>query len=190
MKKTCLAAIILLLVLPASVLVAQKNVYQSKDVVKTAEQIKFQYKDVLKKAIGQDQKAIGQLFEFSRILDGQEALEHAVTCLEIIPFVTDKVMALALEQVNPKLRTASLERLVQAQGLTDKAELKKPIQSWAPYTWEALNNRPVIFPSTATPAGSAGGTLQDADKPAPAATDGSLKPANSGNIDSRNGGGN
>ncbi len=169
MKNTCFTILILLFLIPASIVFAQKNVYQSEDVIKTADQIEFRYKDVLKKATKQDSKAIIQLFEFSRILDGQEVLDHALTCLELIPEASDKVMAVSIEKLNSKLKKVSLDRLLKAQERTQKEALKKPIKSWAPYTWEALNNRPVIFRSAKTANATQGtdavkGTLQGVKK--------------------------
>lgn len=179
MKNTPFIVFVLLLVTQATSIFAQKNVYQSDAVIATADQLKFRYKEVLKKAANQDSKAIMQFFEFSRVVDGQEAIEHALTCMELIPVAGDRAMAKAIELLKPGLKKVVLERILKAQGKTDKEALKEPIKSWAPYTWEALNNRPVIFPSTRTTGGPTGGTLKDTDQPAPPPSGGSLKPTDS-----------
>ena len=184
MKNTCLSVFILLLMIPASAAFAQKNVTQSKDVIKTADLIEFKYKETLKKAANQDISAVAALFEFSRILDGQQVLDHALTCLELFPLATDPIMAKAIQNLNPNLKKVSLERLLEAQGQTAQEALKKPIETWAPYSWEALNNRPVIFESAQSAENQQGsaidaaaGSLKDAEKVAPQATDGSMQSA-------------
>lgn len=144
MKKVLFKILILVLIIPAVQISAQK-VYISKDVAHTAGQIKFEYKDVVKKAQNKNGEAVAQLFEFSRILDGNEISEHAVTCLEVIALAGDEVSARAIQKLNSKLKKVSKDRLVSAQSRTEKEELKKPIKKWAPYTWEALNDRPVII---------------------------------------------
>lgn len=146
MKNFGFILIYAILTFPATTVLAQKKVYLSDNVIKTADQIKFEYKNTVKKASQKDAAAIVKLVDFSRLLDGQEAVEHAQTFLEIIPLASDRVVAKAIEKMNVKLKKVTLERLQKAQSKTQNSALKKPLNSWAPFTWEALNNRPVVFP--------------------------------------------
>ncbi|MBK6931017.1 MAG: hypothetical protein IPH12_09120 [Saprospirales bacterium] len=134
----------------------------SDDVRKTATQIKVDYKELVKKASAKESAAVKKLFEFSRIVDGSEAIEHAVTCLEVIPLATDDVVANALVSLSPKLKKVLLSRLEQAQGRTQKTELKLPIQKWAPLTWEVLHNRPAVKPGAQLHTGK----MRDQEAPA------------------------
>ncbi|MCB9315889.1 MAG: hypothetical protein H6569_07105 [Lewinellaceae bacterium] len=145
MKIFLLGLFTALLIIPATTAFAQKKVYMSDAVVSTADQIDFAYKNTVKKAAGKDAEAIVKLMEFSRVLDGSEAIEHARTMLELIPVASDKTLALAIQYVNPKLKKAVLDRMQNAQKKTAFEALKKPIKDWAPYTWETLNNRPLVF---------------------------------------------
>ncbi|MBL7775760.1 MAG: hypothetical protein JNK89_07130 [Saprospiraceae bacterium] len=194
MKKMRLVVLAILLSLPAAALLAQKNVYQSDAVIATASQLKFRYQDNVKKAAGQNAQAIADLYEFSRILDGEEAIAHARTLLELIPAAGDKAMARAIEPLGAKLKKVCTDRLIKAQSRTEIAALKEPIKSWAPYTWEALHGRPVIFPSEQAANGApdgalkAGGSLKDADQPAPKPAGGSLQPAKTSDKEGREGG--
>ncbi len=142
MKKVLLLNLIAFFLLPLGAF-AQKKVYMSDDVQKTAAQIRFDYKGMVKKAAAKDESAVKQLFEFSRILDGAETIDHAVTCLELIPQATDEVVANAIAPLNPKLKKVLLQRMIQAQQQTTKADLKKPLEKWAPMTWDAINDRPI-----------------------------------------------
>ncbi|TNE52409.1 MAG: hypothetical protein EP344_15800 [Bacteroidetes bacterium] len=158
------------ILLTANLVSAQKKVTISKTVVATADQVKMDYKSTVKKASEKDSKAISELLEFSRLVDGAEATEHAVTCLELITRSGDWAMAKAIESRKATLKKALLKRFTEAQKSTQYAELKKPIKSWAPYTWEALNNRQVVKASAqvstdATPDMAKGaGSLQGAQQ--------------------------
>ena len=145
MKIFLLGLFTALLIIPATTAFAQKKVYMSDAVVSTADQIDFAYKNTVKKAAGKDAEAIVKLMEFSRVLDGAEAIEHARTMLELIPVASDKTFALAIQNMNPKLKKVILDRMQNAQKKTAVEALKKPMKDWAPYAWETLNNRPLIF---------------------------------------------
>lgn len=147
MKRYFFPLLQLALMLLATAVTAQKNVYISDNVTKTADQIDFKYKDVVKKATSKDQEAVRQLLDFSRIVDGSEAAEHAITCLEIIPMAGDQLVAKVIVKLSPKLKKALLDRFVAAQGQTKQDKLKAPMETWSPYTWKALNNLPIVFPN-------------------------------------------
>ena len=169
MNKLLSIAGLLLLVSLATTATAQKKVYLSKSVIATAQKINFDYKDAVKKAQNKDQKATVRLLEFGRILDGQELREHAITCLELIPNVGDWDMALAIQTTRPTFKKALMQWLTKAQKSTQKESLKKPIKKWAPYTWLALNEKPVVKPTSqpaqgASDASQGGGSLQNSQQ--------------------------
>ena len=155
-----------LLLFAASPAFAQKKVFVSDNVLQVADQAQFDYKGMLKKATAKDGKAVAELFEFIRLLENAEADEHAMTCLELIPIATDPVFAKAVKSRNVKMKAALLRRITAAQQRTQKADLKKPMEKWAPYTWNALNNIDFIIEAdnkaaqkgTATNAGTGTGT--------------------------------
>lgn len=144
MKKTVFNSLIIIFLAPAFHLFGQ-NVYISKSVLKTADWANFEYKDILKKAIAGDENAIQQLFKFNNAVDGVEGIEHNVTCLELIPLASDFKVANALLFAKPKLKQVVLSRIILAQGRTQKPDLKKPMESWAPRTWAVLNNKPMPY---------------------------------------------
>lgn|GEM_PF-2441177 len=113
-------------------------------VLKTAEWGGFKYMENLDKAQAGNQTAIKSLLEFSGTVEGAEALEHATTCLDLIPLATDEIMGSTISSVKPKLKTALLERFVLAQGRTKNVELQKPLAESAPLTWKALNGERVV----------------------------------------------
>lgn len=143
MKHLWIKGLILLFLLPAAGAFAQKKVYVSENVLKTAEWARFKYRDVLKQAINQDADAVRKMLEFSGTVDDGEALEHAVTCLEMIPLATDDVVASVVVALKPAVKKLLLDRFVAAKSLTQKKDLQKPMNEWAPNTWDALNNLPV-----------------------------------------------
>lgn len=108
-------------------------------VLKTAEWAGFKYMDNIKLALAGDQKAIKALLEFSGTVDGVESLQHATTCIELIPIAADDKFGSVISSLKPKLKTALLERFQLAQARTKKEELRKPLQEWAPLCWKALN---------------------------------------------------
>lgn len=116
----------------------------SSAVLKTAEWAGFPYLATLDKAHGGDIDAIRKLFEFSGTVDGTEALQHAVTCLELSALLVDDRVGWAISRLKPKLKTVLLERFQMAQGRTKKEALRKPIQQWAPGIWKALNGEEVL----------------------------------------------
>lgn len=111
-------------------------------VLSTAQWAGFKYNDQLQLAKTGDLKAVVSLLEFSGTVDGVDALNHAVTCLELLPVSTDLVFAAAINKSKPKLKKVLLERLVIAQGRTTNLELRKPLSEWAPLTWDVLNGKP------------------------------------------------
>lgn len=146
MKKGFFNCLILLLLAPAATSFGQGEIFVSKSVLKTAEWAEFPYKDMIKKFKAGDGAAITEFFKFNSVVDGVEGIEHNVTCLELIPFATDYRVANSLNYTNPKLKKLVLSRLVLAQGKTQKAELQKPLESWAPCVWAVLNNKPLVAP--------------------------------------------
>ena len=111
-------------------------------VLRTAETFDFKYMDLLAKAKTGDVQSIQELIRFHKYVDDIEAINHAVTCLELIPFATDAKFSAACKMATPNMRKALAERLAQAQGKTKKEELRKPLKDWAPMTWAALNSTP------------------------------------------------
>lgn len=136
-------ALFLLFVLSASAVFGQGKVYVSKNVLKTAEWADFKYNDVLKKSLTGDQTSIMSFVKFHAVVDGVEGVEHGVSCLEMIPLVGDQTFGSSILLSKPKLKTLLRDRLVLAQMKTQKAELKKPIESWAPITWAIMNGLPM-----------------------------------------------
>jgi hypothetical protein len=110
--------------------------------VKFATQMGFKYEPTLEKAKKGDLNAIKDMMEFHGTTDGTDALNHAQTCLELIPVATDDRIGLACQNLKPKLKTLLLERFTLAQGRTKNTELQKPLKDWAPGTWAVLNNLP------------------------------------------------
>lgn len=147
--KSALSFIAALLLLSPTLLLAQapKNtdIEVSGAVLATAEWANFKYMDKVNAAKKRDHRALKELFEFSGTVDGKEATQHAVTLLELIPFVTDDLYGTIISSmVKPKLKTVMLERIQKAQELTKKEDHQKPLQEWAPMTWKALNGEKVM----------------------------------------------
>jgi hypothetical protein len=111
--------------------------------VKFAGQMGFKYQEVLAKAKKGDIESIKQLMEFHGTADGTDGLNHAQTCLELIPSATDIKVALACQNLKPKLKELLLERFALAQGRTKNTDLQKPMKEWAPSTWASINNQPI-----------------------------------------------
>jgi hypothetical protein len=117
-------------------------------VLATAEWANFKYMDKLEAAKKRDHRALKELFEFSGTVDGKEAIQHTTTLLELIPFVTDDLNGTIISNtLKPKLKTVLLERFQKAQELTKKEDLQKPLETWAPMTWRALNGEKVMCSS-------------------------------------------
>ncbi len=142
MKKTWFL-VALLFTLSAAAHAQKKGVFVSDAVVAVAQQMQVDYKGLVRKASAKDAKALQDLFEFTRLLDGAALNDHLQTCLELIPVATDEVYAKALESRSPGLKAYLLKNMENAQERAQKESLKKPIGEWAPYTWEALNGREV-----------------------------------------------
>ena len=139
---------------------AKADIEISSAVLKTAEWAGFKYMENLDLAQSGDQKAIKALFEFSGTVDGTEALQHAVTCIELIPIATDEKVAAVISSVKPKLITVLLDRFQLAQGRTKKEALHKPMQEWAPLCWRALHGERIMCNSCM----QQGGMLTKPDK--------------------------
>jgi len=114
--------------------------------VKFADQMGFKYNEVLEKAKKGNIDAIKAMMEFHGTADGLDGLNHAQTCLELIPVATDLRFSQACQNLKPKLKELLIERFNLAQGRTQIAELKKPWKEWAPQTWGAINNQVVPCP--------------------------------------------
>ncbi len=164
----------------------KKGIFISDAAVEMAQKLQIDYKGLVKKASAKDTKALTELFEFTVWPEGALITEHVQTCLELIPVVTDEVYAKALESRHPGLKAFLLRHIPAAQERTAKENLKKPLQEWAPYTWEALNGREVNIPEpkaatkdkVPSPSEIDAAQLKpSADKEAPKATGGTLVPA-------------
>lgn len=147
MKKALFHSLIFLFLALNVTAFGQKDVYISKEVLKTSEWANFAYKDVLKKAIAGDESSITAFFKFNNAVDGVQGIDHNITCLEMIPLATDDKVASALLPTVPNLKKVVLDRIMLAQGKTKKADLQKPLESWAPKTWAVLNNLPLPAPT-------------------------------------------
>lgn len=111
-------------------------------VLSVAQWAGFKYMDQLQLAKTGDLKAVSSMLDFSGTVDGVDALNHAVTCLELLPVSTDLVFAAAVNKAKPKLKKVLLDRLQLAQGRTTNEALRKPMSEWAPMTWNVLNGKP------------------------------------------------
>ncbi len=118
------------------------------NVLKMADLAGTPYKDLLAKAQTGDIDAIYKLLDFHRVVDGADALNHAVTCLELIPVTSDEVFASAAHRCSPKLRKVVLDRLMLAQVRSKKTFLRQSLTNWAPITWSILRAQPVTSPTT------------------------------------------
>lgn len=151
-----LAAFVLLAVFPFFLNAQNENKIEveiSKPVVKTADWAGFKYMEKVDLAQRGDYHAMRDLLNFSGTVDGTEAIQHAVTCLELIPYTSDETVASVISVQKPKLKNVLLERYTLAQSRTKKEELRKPLQEWAPLTWDALHGKMIIgcmTPSTLT----------------------------------------
>jgi hypothetical protein len=121
---------------------AANDIKVSEKVLKTAEWAKFKYLEELALAKSGDLVAIKRMLEFSKMVDGGEAIDHAVVCLELIPLAGDDNFATVVAGLSPKLREALLKRFNFAQGRSEKETLRLPMTVWAPHTWGALNGLP------------------------------------------------
>lgn len=138
------------------------------NVLKMADLASVKYMDVLAKAKTGDVTSMHQLLDFHRVVDGVDALNHAVTCLELIPVVGDAPFAAAVYRCPPKLKKLVLERLMLAQVRTKKTFLRQSLTNWAPMTWAYLNGQPIV---TSPQQPVEGTTLQPAGQtPEPAAS--------------------
>jgi hypothetical protein len=118
------------------------------NVLKMADLVRFQYKDAVAKSKSGEIASMYKLLDFHRVVDGVDALNHAVTCLELIPLAGDQNFAAAVSICQPKLKTLLLERLMLAQARTKKTFLRQSLTNWAPVTWEYLNGRTVELKSS------------------------------------------
>lgn len=121
---------------------ANSEIFVSQSVLSTAQWAGFKYREQLDLARQGDMRAVEEMLNFNGTVDGREGLDHAVTCLELIPYSSDLVFAAALNKGKPNLRKLMLERLSVAQGRTKVEALRKPISEWAPLTWAVLNGQP------------------------------------------------
>lgn len=119
------------------------DIVVAESLLKFSEQMKFKYMDVLQKAIAGDRTSIKALLEYHGTTDGKDAINHAVTCLELILVANDENYAYAAKYLKPNLKKLLLDRFVIAQGRTQKTGLLKPMKDWAPMTWASLNGLPI-----------------------------------------------
>jgi hypothetical protein len=158
MRKNISYCFVLIIMLTASVCWSQKSgaaskpavlaadstgVFISQSVLEVSNTLHFKYYDFLKKAKNSDQDALKELLLFHKSIDGTDALNHSVTCLELIPVANDENFALTVRRLNPKLKSILLDRILMAQSRTRRKELQKPMDTWAPMSWAALNDKPI-----------------------------------------------
>lgn len=124
----------------------EPEVTVSEAVVQSAKELKFDYVEVLEKARKGDQEAVTKFFDFHRLADGVDGLQHGITCLELIPFAGDANVAEACSKFKPGLKKLIFERLVYGQANTKKEDLKKPLEQNFPSVYKAFNI--VIQPDT------------------------------------------
>lgn len=124
------------------------EVFQS--VLKVADMIKFDYKEEVAKAKTGDIGAMYKLLDFHRIVEGVDALNHAVTCLELIPLMGDASFGSAVYPCHPNMKKILLERLMLAQVRTKKTFMRDSLTHWAPMTWAYLNGQDPSMPATGT----------------------------------------
>ncbi len=122
----------------------KKDIEVSSAVLKTAEWAGFKYMENLELAKTGEPKALKAIFDFHGTVDGVESLQHATTCIELIPFATDERVGVVISNLKPKLKKVMLDRFQLALVRTKKEELRKPLQEWAPLTWKALNGEMVV----------------------------------------------
>ncbi len=121
-----------------------KSVFISQDVLKTAKWAEFDYKTKLDQSLRGNVTAMQEFFEFMTYVDDKQRIEHAVTCLEIIPVVGDQVFSTAVQNLKPKFRDVFRAQIQIAMGKTENPEIKgKQITELYPYTWGALNHAPI-----------------------------------------------
>lgn len=124
------------------------EIFQS--VLKVADLAKFKYMDAIAGAKAGDVSSMQKLLDFNRVVDGVDALNHAVTCLELIPVAGDHIFGTAVYLCTPKMKKVLLERLTLAQGRTKKTYLRQPLANWAPSSWSYLNMQVVEETATGT----------------------------------------
>lgn len=140
------------------------------NVLKTADLANFKYKDLIESAKTGDVTSIYKLLDFHRMVDGVDGLNHAVTCLELIPLTGDKAYAAAVYRCSPKLRKLLTDRLMLAQVRTKKTFLRQSLTNWAPATWAYLNGQTYQFEALQTPAEGASAQPVAPAKPASSST--------------------
>ena len=123
------------------------------NVLKMADLASFKYTDAIAKAKAGDAVSIYKLLDFHRVVDGVDALNHAVSCLELIPLAGDRPFAEGVSRCPPALKKVVLDRLILAQGRTKKTFLRQNMTQWAPFSWAYLNGQAI---QTETPPPAAG----------------------------------
>lgn len=129
------------------------EVFQS--VLKIADLANFKYMDAVASAKAGDVSSMHKLLDFNRVVEGVDALNHAVTCLELIPVAGDHIVGAAVYLCSPKMREVLLSRLILAQGRTKKTYLRESLSKWAPSTWSYINMHIVEETPTGTTTRSA-----------------------------------
>lgn len=157
MKKELFGLLTGLMLFPVLQAYSQDTAAKSQDVtvydnvLKMADWAKFEYKTVLDSAKAGNEHSIKKFLEFHAVVDGIDALNHGVTCLELIPVATDEKFALSALACKPKLRKILLDRLILAQARTQKEQFRKSMTEWAPATWAVLNGLPYNIGPTEKP---------------------------------------
>lgn len=114
------------------------HIVVSESVLKMADWAGFKYREVLAASQEGNVSAIQKFLEFSGTVDGADALNHAVACLELIPAATDVAFSMAMVNFKPAFKKVLLDRLMLAQVRTKNIELRDSMTHWAPSTWSVL----------------------------------------------------
>ncbi len=136
----------------ADSLMRNYQVEMFQNVLKTADLANFKYKEMVENAKTGDVTSIHKLLDFHRMVDGVDGLNHAVTCLELIPLAGDNAYGAAVYRCSPNLRKLLTDRLMLAQVRTKKTFLRQSLTNWAPATWAYLNGQTYQPPAPQAPA--------------------------------------
>lgn len=117
------------------------------DLLRLAELTKMDYKGTLDKCRKGDEHAIADFLDFFRIVEQRSATDHALVVLAMIPDAGDGQVANVVKMQKDKLKVLIREQLVAAQPGAAKAELRTSMETWAPRTWAALNNKVLNDPA-------------------------------------------
>lgn len=117
------------------------------DLLRLSELTKMDYRATLAKCRKGDEHAIADFVDFFRIVEQKSATDHALVMLSMIPEAGDGQVANVIKTQKDKLKILVRDQLVAAQPKAAKPELRASMETWAPRTWAALNNKILIDPA-------------------------------------------